>query len=368
MLRKLAPYLQQIGLVTILVVMAASVAIRAGDRKIQRNVDGTMRTYRVNALFNPNQLLNVATSTSFIAIMAVGATLVIASGGIDLSVGSIYALSASSGALVLRALGPNGADASPGLAVAAGVATCLAVGIGCGALNGLLVVTLRVHPFIITLGTMAIFRGIAFLITGGQSVTEFPPLLQNVVKWDLGGGLYPVPLLATLGVVILGVIYLRYCVPGLYVFAVGGNETAARFSGLPIGRIKVSVYTLAGTTAGIAGVLLLGYYGSGSSDTGSGYELNVIAAAVIGGASLLGGRGGAIGALLGALLIQLIDTSITILGIDQNYSRVILGVVVITAVLLDQSIGALARRLQAAPKTEPPTEPPTELQAGAPEP
>ncbi|MBN2491017.1 MAG: ABC transporter permease [Planctomycetes bacterium] len=349
MLRRLAPYLQQIGLVVILVAMALTVAGLGGERTVTRSVDGELRTFRVNALFNPEQLLTLATSTSFIAIMAVGATLVIASGGIDLSIGAVYALAASAGALVLKALGPAGAGWSEGTAVAAGVAACLAVGVGAGAVNGCLVVALRVHPFIITLGTMAIFRGIAFLATGGQAVTNFPPLLQHLVKWDLGGGLYPVPLLVMLAVAGLAALYLRRTVPGIYVFAVGGNETAARYSGLPVNKVKISVYTIAGGTGGLAAVLLLGYYGGASSDAGFGYELNVIAAAVIGGASLLGGRGGAVGALLGALLIQLIDTSITILNIDQNYSLVILGFVVIVAVLLDQSIAALARRLALAP-------------------
>ena len=349
MLRRLAPYLQQIGLVVILVAMASTVALVSENPTITRSVDGELRSYEVNALFNPGQLLTLATSTSFIAIMAVGATLVIASGGIDLSIGSIYALSASCGALALKGLGPAGAGWSQGPAVAGGVAACLAVGLACGAANGCLVVAFRVHPFIITLGTMAIFRGIAFLATGGQAVTNFPPLLQHVVKWDLGGGLYPVPLILMVTVAGLAALYLRHTVPGIYVFAVGGNETAARYSGLPVSKVKISVYTIAGGTGGLAAVLLLGYYGGASSDAGFGYELNVIAAAVIGGASLLGGRGGAFGALLGALLIQLIDTSITILNIDQNYSLVILGIVVIVAVLLDQSIAALARRLSLPP-------------------
>ncbi len=329
--------------------MAGIVAVVGGDVTVQHAVDGGFKHYRVNALLNADQLLNLATSTSFIAIMAVGATMVIASGGIDLSVGSVFALAASSGALVLRGLGPTGADASPALAVAAGVATCLAVGVACGALNGALVVALRVHPFIITLGTMAIFRGIAFLLTEGQAITGFPPALQAIVKWDLGGGLYPVPLLVMVAVAIVAMLYLRHAVSGLHVFAIGGNETAARYSGLPIGAVKIRVYTLAGAAAGLAGALSLGYYGSASSGTGFGYELHVIAAAVIGGASLAGGRGGAIGALFGALLIRLIDTSITILEIDQNYSQVILGAVIIIAVLLDQAVGALARRLQTPP-------------------
>ena len=136
-------------------------------------------------------------------------------------------------------------------------------------------------------------------------------------------------------------------VGGREIYAVGGNEEAARFSGLRTNWIKVRVYTLAGLTAGIAAMIMLGYYGAASSDAGSGYELDVIAAAVVGGASLAGGRGTALGALLGALIIQIIDNSIVLLNIDQNYSQIIIGAVIIVAVVLDRLNGVWrTRRMQ----------------------
>src|SRR6202040_1833960 len=128
------------------------------------------------------------------------------------------------------------------------------------------------------------------------------------------------------------------------IYAIGGNETASRYSGIRVGAVKILVYTISGLAAGIAAVLSLGYYGSASSGDGQGYELNVIAAAVVGGASLSGGKGSALGALLGALIIQMISSGIVILGIDQNYSQIIIGSVVILAVVLDQFNNWLARR------------------------
>jgi len=149
-----------------------------------------------------------------------------------------------------------------------------------------------------------------------------------------------VMLLVTVG----GGIYLTRTAAGRRIYAVGGNELASRYSGLRVGRVKLSVYVISGFTSGIAALLALGYYGGASSGDGPGYELNVIAAAVVGGASLSGGKGSALGALLGALVIQMIGTGIVILGIDQNYSQIIIGAVVILAVLLDQLNAWLAKR------------------------
>jgi len=206
-----------------------------------------------------------------------------------------------------------------------------------------------VHPFIITLGTMTIFRGIAFVITNGQSVGGFPESFRKLVLWQGMGDLGLVPLLVTVVVTVIGAIYLQRLAAGRRIFAVGGNETASRFSGIRVGRVKLSVYLFSGLTAGLAALLALGYYGAASSGDGQGYELNVIAASVVGGASLTGGRGSAWGALLGALIIQMINSGIVILGINQNYSQIIIGTVVILAVLLDRlNLWLAARRLNRA--------------------
>src|SRR6185312_11179044 len=166
---------------------------------------------------------------------------------------------------------------------------------------------------------------------------------RSFVRQELIGLIW-VPLVVMLIVMVIGGIFLSQTAVGRKIYAIGGNETASRYSGIRVGTIKILVYTISGLAAGIAAVLSLGYYGAGASGDGQGYELNVIAAAVVGGASLIGGKGTALGALLGALVIQLISTGIVILGINQNYSQIIIGAVVIIAVLLDQINNWLAKR------------------------
>jgi ribose/xylose/arabinose/galactoside ABC-type transport system permease subunit len=299
-----------------------------------------------NKFFNAQNFAQLAKDTSFIAIMAVGMSLVIIAGGIDLSVGSIYALASVVGALTFQHFGPTGAAAgtSPGMAVALGALACVGTAALCGLANGGLIVSLRVHPFIITLGAMAILRGIAFVATKGQSVGGFPPLFRELVRKETSGGLSLVPLAVMLVVLLIGWIFLSRLASGRRVYAVGGNELASRFSGIRVERVKLGVYLLSGLAAGVSALIALGYYGSASSGDGQGYELNVIAAAVVGGASLTGGRGTALGAVLGALIIQMISSGIVILGIDQNYSQIIIGTVVIAAVVLDNFNTWLAKR------------------------
>jgi ribose transport system permease protein len=298
-----------------------------------------------NKFFNAQNLAQLAKDTSFIAIMAVGATFVIISGGIDLSVGAIYALASVLAALVFQKFGPGGMSNTPvWVSVPLGLLVCIGVGTLCGFANGAMIVALRVHPFIVTLGTMAIFRGVAFVITRGTSVTGFPEVFRDLVRWQIANGLSIVPLAVMVAATVAGGIYLSRLAAGRRVYAVGGNELASRYSGIRVERVKLSVYIIAGLTAGIAALLSLGYYGAATSSDGQGYELNVIAAAVVGGASLSGGRGTAFGALLGALIIQMISSGIVILGIDQNYSQIIIGGVIILAVLFDQFNNWLAKR------------------------
>ncbi len=293
-----------------------------------------------NKFLNAQNLAQLAKDTSFIAIMAVGATIVIISGGIDLSVGAIYALASVLGALVFHS--------STGGGIWPGVFACIGVAVGCGLVNGGMIVALGVHPFIITLGTMAVFRGVAFVVTKGQSVGDFPPHFRDLVRYETSGGLSLVPLAVMVAVAIAGSIFLGRLAIGRRVYAIGGNELASRFSGIRVERVKLGVYVCAGFAAGIASLIALGYYGAATSGDGQGYELNVIAASVVGGASLSGGRGTALGAVLGALLIQMISSGIVILGIDQNYSQIIIGTVVILAVVLDQLNNWLAKRRLAA--------------------
>ncbi|HEY5752363.1 MAG TPA: ABC transporter permease [Chthoniobacterales bacterium] len=288
-----------------------------------------------NKFFNARSLAKLAKDASFVAIMAVGMTFVIVSGGIDLSVGSTYAFASVLGAVVFRNTGTDGS-------MLPGILACLGAGALGGFANGAMIVSLRVHPFIITLGTMAIYRGIAFVITKGQSIGGFPTSLRRFVGYEING-LSVVPLLVTIVVLILGAIYLTRMAAGRQIYAVGGNELATRYSGISVEKVKLTVFFVSGLTAGIAALMALGYYGAASSGDGQGYELNVIAAAVVGGASLTGGKGSALGAVLGALIIQMITSGIDIVGIDKSYSQIIIGGVVILAVVLDQLNERLAK-------------------------
>lgn len=310
-------------------------------RVFETNADGRKvpAFETVNKFFNARTIVQIAKDTSFFAIMAVGMTVVIITGGIDLSVGAIYALASVSGALVFSPYGPSGG----GGATVLGILVTIGVGTLLGFLNGAMITAFKVHPFIITLGTMAIYRGIAFVQTNGQSIGGFPEAFRSFVRQEYNG-LSLVPLIVMIIVVVIGGIFLSQFATGRKVYAVGGNEVASRYSGIRVGRIKLLAYSISGLVAGIAAVLSLGYYGAGSSGDGQGYELNVIAATVVGGASLVGGKGTALGALLGAIILQMISNGLVILNIPQNYSQIVIGVVVIAAVLLDQFNAVLAKR------------------------
>ena len=332
----------QAGLLLVIICLGALLTVFAGS-----HVDrGTGET--VNNFLNSYTLIQTLPDASFFAIMAVGATIVIISGGIDLSVGSIYALAGVTTAMALRAYALDGA-----LAIAAlGIAISVGVGLLCGIANGVMVVGLGVHPFIITLGTMWVLRGIAFVSSNAESI-GLPRALTAIAKAPLGLGesLYPVPTLVMIAVTVAGSIYLQRTVMGRHVFAIGGSAEASRFSGLRLGRIQIGVFVISGLTAGIAAFMGASFYGSASCVDATGYELYVIASAVVGGASLSGGKGSAVNAMLGAILIVLIRQSIRTLHFDQNYEWIIIGCAIVVAVTLDQANARLAaRRLARATK------------------
>ncbi len=353
--------LQEGGLLIVILLLGLLFTVFGGSVKVpkfQVNADGEReRVFTTNAdgekvpvvvernkFLNTESLAKLLKDTSFIAIMAVGMTFVIISGGIDLSIAAIFALASVLGALVLHHFGPEGTNATSSIGILLGMLACVGIATVCGLFNGALIVGLKVHPFIITLGTMTIFRGIAFVVTNGMSVGRFPESFQKFVKWEPVEGLSTIPCLVMIFVAILGSIYLGKMVAGRKIYAVGGNEVASRYSGIRVGWVKLSVFIISGLTAGVAALMAIGYYGAATSGDGQGYELRVIASAVVGGASLTGGKGSAIGAVLGALVIQMIETGIVILGIDQNYSQIIIGAVVIIAVVLDQLNNWLAKK------------------------
>ena len=338
---------QESGLVIVIVLIMAALTIYGGlkpttqtviDREtgqVQRDEAGRPVRHEVNKFLNTRNLIQLANNASFIAVMAVAMAAVIVTAGIDLSVGSIYALAGILAGMVIQNMPP---DSSALLATGGLVVVACAAGAVLGLANGAMIVGFRLHPFIITLGTLSAYRGIALLTTKGQTVTGLPESIQQgVFKQDFGLGLvHPTNTLIMLLVAVAGWFVLTYTVFGRRVFAVGGNETAARYAGVPVGRVKILVYTIMGAMAGLSAAMAVGYFGSATTGAGQAYELRVIAAAVIGGASLTGGRGTAFGAVLGAIVIELINNAITILGIDNNYLLVVTGAAIIIAAVIDR--------------------------------
>ncbi len=332
----------------------ARVTLAAGEHvidsdqplRIKQNDDGSSTIFasrRVNKFLDIENLLNVLTTASYYAVMAVGMTAIIILAGIDLSIGSIYAIAAILGASALSVIeaGRSGGGTSAIVAVPLLLLVCCSTGATCGFINGFSSVALRVHPFIITLGTMAIYRGAVFVFTRGQTVSGLPDSIQaGFFKWEMhlgGGGVFPIPTIITVLVGLAGVFVLSRTVFGRRIYAIGGNEVAAKYAGIPVGRVKTLVYTISGALAGLAAAIYVGYFGAAENGAGQGYELNVIAAAVIGGASLSGGRGSALGAVLGAILVQLINNGMLILGIDQSFNQIVMGLAIILAVVVDQA-------------------------------
>ncbi|MGQ0553205.1 MAG: ABC transporter permease [Planctomycetota bacterium] len=349
------PRLQEAGLLFVVLLLGAALTLAADTI--------SLRGEQVNAFLRwENLVANVATPMSWMAIMALGATAVIVAGGIDISVGSIFGLSALGTAAVLQELPP---DAGALTAVPLAAVTALGIGAACGLLNGALVVGLRLHPFLVTLGTLSIFRGIALVSVRSKTLPDFGQSLPASftegfvgARWDLGTSfVQPVPMLVMLAAAALAWLCLGHTVGGREFYVVGGNEEAARYAGLRVGRIKLRVYTLSGLCAGLAGLLSCGFYQSANTATGEGYELSVIAAAVVGGASLTGGRGTALGALLGALIIKLIENGIdlvrsvnlgfAVLPVSKEYGKIIIGAAILLAVAVDRLGERLQRRVAA---------------------
>ncbi len=298
-----------------------------------------------------SNLTTILLHVSINGIITLGAVYVIITAGIDLSVGSIVgfagvltAATLTSGA-VLHLLGPVGA------AVLAGVVG-VAAGAAVGLLNGGVVAWLGVAPFIVTLATMTAARGAARLVTGGIPVgypdPSDPMQAQKIAALNalhtVGGGRlpmpglptgFPVPALVMLAIVALGGFVLVRTRFGRHVYAVGGNEEASRLSGVAVGRVKLATYVISGACAGVAAVLLVGQLRSGGPDAGMLYELNAIAAAVIGGTSLFGGIGTAWGALTGALLIGVLNNGLDLLGVPSFWQEIAKGVIILLAVLFD---------------------------------
>lgn len=275
---------------------------------------------------NLANLVNVFRQISINGILAVGVTSVLLTGGVDLSLGSIVALS---GVVAASFAHPQQ------YYVVVPVLFGIFAGAACGAVNGIVVTYGRVAPFIATLGMMTAARGAALLLSGGRPVSNLSASFDSIGGGDIAS--VPVPILIFGLVGLLSWIFLTRMRLGRYIYAVGGNENAARASGLHVRRIKMAAYTLCGALAGLAGVVLASRITTGQPNAGIGYELDAIAAVVIGGTSLNGGTGGVGGAMLGALLIGVINNGLDLLNVSSYYQQVVKGLIIVGAVWLDRS-------------------------------
>ena len=281
-------------------------------------------------------LFNVARNFAFVAIIAIGMTAVIVTGGIDLSVGAVLVLSGMVTGMAMNS------GMSIWLAVPLGLAAALAV----GAFNGVLIAYVGVPPFVVTLGMLSIARSLAMVLSDNRMVYSFGP--DQPALLALGGGFLelalpfvdpvriPNPLIFMLVLMVCTSLAFRWSRWGRYLFAIGGNERAATLTGVPVKRVKVGVYMFCALCAGLTGVLEVGWLGTITTGLGQGMELTVIAAAVIGGANLSGGIGSAFGAVVGAGLIEVIRNSLTLLGISTFWQGTFVGTFIVIAVLFDR--------------------------------
>lgn len=289
------------------------------------------RSYRWPNFLKAENLLNVTNQIAVIAIMAIGMTMVIITGGIDLSVGSLTALSAVVATLLIRgAAGAEQASAiGMGLCCLAGIAICA----GIGFLSGLLVTLFAIPAFIATLGMMLVASGLAFVFAKGESIYQVPDSfiwLGRGATLGVPNGVWLMLLLYAVAHVVMTRMSL-----GRYVYAIGGNSEASRLSGVPVKQVLVVVYTTCAALAGLGGVVMASQLKSGAPTYGQMYELYVIAAAVVGGTSLSGGRGKVLGTLVGALIIAVIQNGMNLTGVESYTQKVVLGLVILGAVLLD---------------------------------
>ncbi|CAN5911140.1 ABC transporter permease [soil metagenome] len=272
-----------------------------------------------------NNLLNVFQQIAVLAILALGSTAVIITGGIDLSVGSILGLSG----VVL-----GWVTVTAGMPVPLAIVAALLVAAGIGLLNGVMITAGRLPPFIATLATLSIARGLALIVSDGRPLSGYPAWFRALSSFDLFG-VIPLSVLLVAALYVAGWGYLKYRPSGRALYAIGGNEEVARLSGLRVNREKLKVYTVAGLLSGVGGLVLASRLNSAQPNAGVAAELDVIAAVVIGGASLSGGSGGMAGTLVGALIIGVLRNGLNLLDVSSFWQRVVIGAVIAAAVMTD---------------------------------
>jgi ribose transport system permease protein len=284
-------------------------------------------SFATDTFATSNNLYNITRNFTFTAIIALGMTIVIIIGGIDLSVGSVLVLCSMILAVVMHA----------GFNIYVGIGASIATALIVGAFNGVLVAYIGMPPFVVTLGMLSIARSLAMVASNNTVVFQFGP--DHAKLLELGGGsTYGIanPVIYTIILALITGFVLRWTKFGRHVFAIGGNEQAAVLTGVPVRRIKVIVYMVSSLSAGIAGIVETGWLGAVTTNLGTGMELQVIAATVIGGADLMGGSGTAFGALVGAALIEIIRNSLGLLGVNAFWQGAFIGGAILLAVLFDR--------------------------------
>lgn len=281
------------------------------------------------ALSAPNFLtarnaFSVSRQISFLAILAIGELFVILTAGIDLSVGSIVGLSGVTTGLAM----------TNGIVPLAAVAIGLGTGLACGLISGVLVAYVKVTPFIVTLGMLSVVRGAVWVITEGWPITDIPQSFLMVGRSQIFGVAFPVVVL--LGIAIVAFILLNYTAYGRRSFAIGGNEEATILSGIDVRRVKLAAYAISGVLAAVVGILLVARFSSAQSAAGEGWELDSIAAAVIGGTSLMGGSGSVLGVIIGASIMGVIRNGLVLMRVSVYWQTLVIGVIIILAAIIDR--------------------------------
>lgn len=277
--------------------------------------------------FTLNNFFNILQQTSINAIIAVGMTLVILTSGIDLSVGSTFALAGAITASII------GYDISPFIAIA----TSLLLGALLGAFSGLIIAKGKLQAFIATLVMMLILRGVTLVYTKGSPISTGMNDNSDFFEWFAFGRVFgiPVPILIMMFVFVFAGYLLKYTRLGRYIYALGGNEAATRLSGINVDRVKIIVYAISGVLCALASTIEVARLSSAQPTAGTGYEMDAIAAVVLGGTSMSGGRGKIIGTLIGALILGFLNNGLNMLGVDAYYQMIVKGVVILLAVLVD---------------------------------
>ena len=271
-----------------------------------------------------SNLRNLFTQISVNAVISLGMTFVILTGGIDLSVGSIVAIAGAVSAVTIKNTG----------SISLGILAALLTGIAVGFINGIIVSKGRIQAFIATLATQTVFRGVTYVFTGGNPISGLGDGFIKLTNSRILG--VPVPVIITIIVFAICAYVLTQTRYGRYVYAVGGNEDSSRLSGINVNRVKSWVYIISGATAAIAGIIVTSRIGSAAPTAGSGYELDAIAAIVIGGTNLVGGEGTIIGTIIGVLIIGVLNNGLNLMDVSAFYQTIVKGLVILLAVLIDK--------------------------------